>query len=349
MTRRLLSVSLVVALLAIPALAGAISGLGGPLFGLTTARDGNLLVADASAGIHVIKKDQIRSTIPLPGVTDVSAASRNLLWAVTGAGDSPQADTGQGLYRIWKGEPQLVLNLFEFEAANNPDGNDPFDSNPYDVQALSSHSALVVDAGGNDLLKVNKDGSVRVLAVFPDEEVSTANIKALSGCPNPPPPPAPEPVFPCDGPDTMPAQAVPTSVAIGPDGYYYVGELRGFPGPTGESNIWRVSPRASWAECPSKHCVKVFDGGFTSVIDLAFHKGRLYVAELDELSWAAVEIFQDGVGGTISSCNVRRQTCRVVAEGIPQLTSITFDSRGRLWATQNSLVPGGAEVVRVDS
>ena len=127
-----------------------------------------------------------------------------------------------------------------------------------------------------------------------------------------------------------------------------MGELKGFPGPTGESNIWRVSPKASWAECPSRHCKKVFDGGFTSIIDLAWHKGRLYVAEMDEASWAAVEIFQDGVGGTINSCNVRRGTCRVVAEGINQLTAITFDKRGRLWATQNSLVPGGAEVVKID-
>ncbi|MEX2251019.1 MAG: hypothetical protein WD895_02970 [Acidimicrobiia bacterium] len=43
--------------------------------------------------------------------------------------------------------------------------------------------------------------------------------------------------------------------------------------------------------------MKVFDGGFTSVIDLAFYKGRLYVAEFDEQGWAAVEIFQTGVGG----------------------------------------------------
>jgi hypothetical protein len=338
--KRTLTISVVIALLVIPAVAGAIAGFTGPLFGLSTARNGDLLVADAGAGIQVIHKGQIESTIPLPGVTDVSA-SKHVLWATTGAGDNPEADTGQALYRIRNGEPKLVVNLFQVESKKNPDGNDPFDSNPFDVQSLGSESALVVDAGGNDLLKVSKNGRVRVLAVFPDEVVSTANIKELAGCPEGPPD------F-CDLPDEMPAQATPTSVAIGPDGYYYVGELRGFPGPTDASNIWRVSPKASWAECPSRHCKKVFDGGFTSIIDLAWHKGRLYVAEMDEASWAAVEIFQDGVGGTISSCNVRRGTCRVIAEGIPQLTAITFDKRGNLWATQNSLVPGGAEVVKID-
>jgi len=90
--------------------------------------------------------------------------------------------------------------------------------------------------------------------------------------------------------------------------------------------------------------VKVFDGGFTSIIDLVFHDGVLYVAELDELSWAAVEIFQDGSGGTISACSVQTLVCRVVRSGIPQLTAITFDDNGTLWATMNSLIPGAAEV-----
>jgi hypothetical protein len=332
----------VVALVAVPALAGAVSGLAGPLFGLSTARNGDLLVADAGVGIETIRHDEIRSTIPLPGATDVSASGRHLLWATTGAGDSPQSDTGQALYRIWKGEPELVVNLFEFETAENPDGNDPFDSNPFDVQSLGSKSALVVDAGGNDLLKVKKDGEVRVLAVFPEEMVSTENIKQLAGCPE-------SGADFCFLPDEMPAQSVPTSVAIGPDGYYYVGELKGFPGPTGASSIWRIHPKASWAECgSSQKCVEVFEGGFTSIIDLVFRRGRLYVAEMDEQSWAAVEIFQGGVGGTISACNLKHGTCDVVAEGIPQLTAITFDKRGKLWATQNSLVPGGAEVIEIE-
>jgi hypothetical protein len=49
----------------------------------------------------------------------------------------------------------------------------------------------------------------------------------------------------------------------------------------------------------SPKCVKVFDGGFTSIIDLTFRKGRLYVAELDEKSWAAVEIFQEASCGRL--------------------------------------------------
>lgn len=327
-------------LLAAPVAAGAIGGFSGPVFGIGTAPNGDLLVADTGAGIHIVRNDVVVSTIEAPGATDVSALGRGSMW-VTTAGDDPRADTGQALWRVSGGKAKMVANLYEFEQTVNPDGNDPPDSNPFDVQSLGGRSALVVDAGGNDLLRVSNQGDVDVLAVFPDEPVSTANIKALAGCPGPAP-------F-CELPDVIPGEAVPTSVAIGPDGWYYVGELKGFPAPTDESNIWKVAPDADGAACPSAECVKVFDGGFTSIIDLAFGPdGRLYVAELDEASWASVEIFGSVTGGTINACDVSTSICEEVATGIPVLTAITFGKDGALWATRNSLTPGGAEVVAVN-
>lgn len=332
----------VVTLVAAPTAAGAVGGFQGPVFGIATAPNGDVLVADASAGVLAIRAGQASLQATVPGATDVSAIGRGSYWVSTGAGEDPEADTGQGLYRVAKGRSHKVANLFAFEARVNPDGNAPPDSNPFDVQSLGGGAALVVDAGGNDLLRVDRQGNVAALAVFPDELVSTANLKALAGCPAGPPD------F-CGLPAMMPAQAVPTSVAIGPDGYYYVGELKGFPAPTGESRIWRVAPGASSAQCGSSpDCVLVFDGGFTSIIDLTFGPdGSLYVAELDEASWAAVEIFQAPVGGTIDACNVATQACREVASGIPLLTAMTFGKDGALWATRNALVPGQAEVFAV--
>lgn len=330
----------VVATLAAPAIAGAVSGFDGPLFGLDTAPNGDVLVADASAGVIPIRGGVAGDAISLPGVTAVSSIGRSSMWATTGASGDPTTDSGQAVYRVSNGKARMLANLYEFEAEFNPDGHDPFDSNPYDVQSLGGGAALVVDAGGNDLLQVDNRGNVEVLAVFPDELVSTANAKALFGCPAGPP-------DICGAPDMVPAEPVPTSVAIGPDGYYYVGELKGFPAPTGESNIWRVSPNASWAECgASPDCVKVFDGGFTSIIDLAFGAdGDLYVAELDEASWAAVEIFMDpSAGGTINACDLGSLSCSEVETGIPILTAITFGKDGSLWATRNALVAGLAEV-----
>lgn len=318
-----------------------------PIFGLDTAPNGSLLVADAGQGIVQVR-GQRRRTIALPGVTDVSPVGSGLLWATTGAGPGqtdPQNDTGQALHRIAGGNASEVVNLFAFEERANPDGNDPPDSNPFDVEALSGNAALVVDAGGNDLLRVNKRGAVDVLATFPNQLVSTENIKDLAGCPGGPPD------F-CGLPAMLPAQAVPTSVAIGPDGAYYVGELKGFPAPTGASRIWRVAADASSVECGSTSpaCELVFDGGFTSIIDLRFGPdGALYVVEFDEASWAAVEIFQMPTGGTVNRCDIDSLDCSEVVGGLPVVTAVTFDKDGDLWAAVDALSPDLADVVEIDT
>jgi hypothetical protein len=323
-----------------------IGGLGGPLFGLATAPNGDLLVADASIGVIAIRHGKVTNTIVLPGITDMSPLGVGSLWALTGAnpaGGGPTVDSGQGLHRVAFGTAKKVANLFAFEAAYNPDTPRPVDSNPFDVQSLGGHAALVADAGGNDLIRIDRNGNIDVLAVFPDEPVSTANIKALAGCA-----PTATDGF-CGLPPMIPAQPVPTSIALGWDGYIYVGELKGFPGPTNESNIWRISPKASFAQCgASPDCVKVFDGGFTSIIDLAFGPdGKLYVAEMDESSWAAVEIFGAPTGGTVNACSLWSRRCQEVATDIIELTAITFAKDGALWGTQNSLDIGAAEVVRL--
>lgn len=310
-----------------------------PLFGLTTAPNGDLLVADAGAGVVVFDGEPTLD-IELPGITDISTIGRRALW-VTRTGTEGEDDSGQALLRVARGRTRMIANLFEFEDSYDPDGAG-VDSNPFDVQSLGGRSALVVDAGANDLLWVNNQGAIDVLAVFPDALVSTANIKDLFGCPAGPP-------DICGLPGQIPAQAVPTGVTIGPDGYFYVGELKGFPAPLGESRIWRVSPAADWAECgASPDCTVVFDGGFTSIIDVAFGPdGQLYVVEFDEASWAAVEIFGTPTGGTINACNLDTMVCTEVATGLPIVTAITFGKRDGLWATINALIPGAATVVEI--
>ena len=337
-----------------------IDGFAGPLFGLAAGHGDVLYVADASVGIVPVRGGSPRDPIPLPGATDVSPAPFGRgIWALTGAIGGPgvgtENDTGQGLHIISHGEVRKVANLFEFEATFNPHtGPVPPapvpDSNPYDVHALGPHAALVVDAGGNDLLRIDRWGNIKLLAVFPNEVVPTANFKALGQCPaTPPPPDQPQPPAFCGLPAAIPGQPVPTSIAVDRRGFIYVGELKGFPAPIGESNIWRISPWANAAQCgASPDCVKVFDGGFTSIIDMAFGPdGLLYVAELDEGSWAAVEVFGAPTGGTINACSVRKGFCYEVAEDVPVLTAITFDRYGALWAIRHALEPGEGEVVKI--
>jgi hypothetical protein len=321
--------------------AASAAGFSGPLFGLATGPNGELLVADTGAG--VVTQDGSSTAMPaLPGITDIGVLGRGSVWA-TRTGTIPGQDTGQGLYRLSNGKARLIVNLFAFELANNPQPTGALESNPFDVQPLpGGDTALVADAAANDLLRVDTEGHVDVLAVFPNALVSTANVKSLVGCPAGPP-------SLCNLPAQIPAQPVPTSVAIGPDGWYYVGELKGFPAPTGASRIWRVAPWASWADCGnSADCQVVFDGGFTSIIDLAFGPdGLLYVVELDEASWFAIEVLGHPTTGTINACDVGTHACLPLATGLASPTAITFGKDGKLWSTANAVVPPLASVVEI--
>lgn len=335
---RRLALALCTALLGTSAAAAA--GFDGPLFGLTTAPDGSLLVADTGAG--VVTPDGTAAGMPaLPGITDIGVIGKGSVWA-TRTGTIPGQDTGQGLYRLSNGKSRLIVNLFAFELANNPHPFGALESNPFDVQPIDGgDSALVADAAANDLLRVSNEGHVDVLAVFPNALVSTANIKSLVGCPAGPP-------SICGLPAQIPAQPVPTSIAIGPDGWYYVGELKGFPAPTGASRIWRVAPWASWANCGSSaDCQVVFDGGFTSIIDLKFGPdGLLYVVELDEATWFAIEVLGHPTTGTINACDIATHACVALAS-LTAPTAITFGKDGKLWSTEFAVIPPMARVVEI--
>ena len=82
------------------------------------------------------------------------------------------------------------------------------DANPYGVLA-SEDQVWVADAGANTLDRVRRDGSVSVVAFFPNPPVS---------------------------------DAVPTCIDRGADGALYVGELTGGGNGPGKSIVWRVVP-----------------------------------------------------------------------------------------------------------
>ena len=305
-----------------------------PLFGLSAAPGGGLLVADAGAGVVKLQAGAGTLVASLPGVTDVAPISERAMHAVTGAGDAK-------LYRIKDGVVSTRADLGAFEAAVNPDGGE-IDSNPFDVATLSNGRALVADAAANALVIVRRDGSIDWVATLPFELVSTRNAKRLAGCPYPPRDLAEI----CDLPRQIPAQPVATSVAVGPDGAWYVGELKGFPAPTGESKVWRIEPGTRHARCGSSPRCSVVADGFTSVIDLGFGPdGSLHVVELDEASWFAVE-FGSATSGTVNSCDVATGACSVLAGGLVLPTAVASTAT-RTFATVFSLVPGQASVVRI--
>jgi hypothetical protein len=191
------------------------------------------------------------------GPSDVSFRGKGGMFVSIGLGNDPsfkellpaegQLAATVVRVKLAKGSVKLSADIGAFELSDNPDAGLP-DSNPQSVLALPS-TRIVADAGGNALLRAGRKGTVSTLAVFPNRLV-----------PNP-----------FGGPD-IPMQAVPTSVARGPDGALYVGQLTGFPFPVGGANVYRVRP----GEPP-----EVFAGGFTNIIDLAFAPdGTLYVLEI---------------------------------------------------------------------
>jgi hypothetical protein len=184
-------------------------------------------------------------------------------------------------------------------------------------------------------LIVDQRGNIDWVATLPAELVSTANIKSLLGCPGSG---APQ----CGLPSMLPAQAVATSIAIGPDGAYYVSELKGFPAPTGESRVWRIDPMARHAQCGSSPACSVVLDGFTSIIDLTFGPdGTLYVVELDENSWFALDVGK-AIGGSVNACNIATSSCTQVATGLFMATAATVDKKGKISVVTNGLIPGAA-------
>lgn len=310
----------------------------GPVFGITSG-PGQVVLPDAGQGIVRLRNLKTELVATLPGVTDVDVINPNLMIATTGGGADA---TSAKLWRINKGVVSLWADLGAFEATVNPDGAE-INPNPFDVQALPGGRALVADAGANALLIVQPDGTIDWIATLPNELVSTSNIKRLFNCPAGPP-------NICGLPAMIPAQPVTPSVAIGPDGAYYIGELKGFPAPTDASKVWRIDPDARHVRCGVAPECTVVASGFTSIIDVAFdRRGTMYVTELDEASWFAVEVLQTPIGGTVNACtlNSGNWDCEPLVQDLATPTGVASDETGRIYVTNRALEPGAAEVLTI--
>ncbi len=219
-------------------------------------------------------------------------------------------------------------DLFDLDQPPNP-----IDSNPYGIAALKHGRVLVTDAGGNDLLLVKPNGHVETVARFPNEVISTNSLPPAFGVP----------------PGLMfPAEAVPTSVAVGPDGYWYVGELKGFPFAAGTSRIWRVAPWARDVMCdaatPTAKC-SLFMDGFTSVVGIAWHGKSLYVVEMVK---TGVANFFGGVDSVGALWKVRNGTKTELVPGRLTLPGgVAVSKHGTIYVTNQSVSVGGGEVLRI--
>lgn len=302
-----------------------------PVFDIGSAPDGSVLAVGGDT-VHRLSRGEVSTVTSAPrggiGLEGVDAVGRGTYWLTVGGADLAE---GAAVLRESRGTTRVVGDVESFETGNDPDATvgprwkdprceavDGFSagpqSNPYHVTARSGGEALVADAAGNTVLSVRASGGVELFALLtPPADDDGYRVRFSLA----------------DGTDCY-VQPVPTSVATGPEGAVYVGELTGAPAEPGWSRVWRVEPGSSGVVCPSAECTVAVDG-LTSVIDVAVGPdGMLYVLQLDDAGWPAA-VSGAGVGGSLLRCDPGSGSCETVEEGLAFPGAITFDKAGELW------------------
>jgi hypothetical protein len=309
------------------------AGTGGSGLCVPGPEGGEVCFGDSGSVTRVHKGHQQRIITGLPsladatgdfaiGPSDISFVGRNAAYVTIGLGANPElraqfGELGMHLGTMMRinlnGFHTMVADVAAYEASANPDGGE-VDSNPHAVAGRLS-KAVVADAGANAAVVVEASG-ISTLAVFTDEMVEAPPFLGL--------PPG----------TLIPMQAVPNTVAFGPDGAVYVGTLTGFPFPVGGAKVFRVVP----GEAPT-----VFADGFTNIIDIAFGAdGSLYVLEIAHNSLlsgdptgALIQVAPDSTRSTIAM------------EGLVFPTSFTIAKDGSFLVSNFGTFAGIGQVVRI--
>ncbi|MEO8075157.1 MAG: ScyD/ScyE family protein [Acidobacteriota bacterium] len=317
-------------------------GLSNPR-GIALGPGGRLLVAQIDSGVLTEIRGRAGSTSVstiaqfqgqhgddrVGGPVDVAAHGLgNTFVLISGGASAPAAQ----LVRVRpNGQTTLVADIGAYQQTDP----DPFDtenfpeqSNPNGLAIVDGDNFLVTDAANNDLLHITKQGAIETVARFP-----------LRSIPFPFGPNAGRPVH---------AEAVPTAVAVGPDGAWYVSELVGFPFTPGTARIWRIEPGTTdWTcdETATGGPCTVYATGFTSIIDLAFGPdGTMYVLELAKNSvlnlasspLGALYAVKDGV------------TTELVPGTLLAPGGVVVDGTTLYVTTRTVFGPGAGSVVRIE-
>lgn len=172
------------------------------------------------------------------------------------------------------------------------------DSHPYSVVAGKHGSWIVADAGGNDILKVDKWGKIHVVAVLPPQpRVLTADLAAQLAGPHAPA---------CLIGTTYRYEPVPTDVEFTRWGQLYATTLGSVV--PGNSSVYKID---------RGHVHKIV-GGLTTATNLAIdHHGNIFVAQL--------------FAGLVSEVPRGSHTATVVA-ALPSVAAVEW-ANGKLYAS----------------
>jgi hypothetical protein len=340
----------------------------GPVFDIAALPNGNILVADFAV-VKEISKKGVKEVTTLPLVEGPGAGGANESTFINGlepigngnffaARSGLDLAVGTALFRSTRGNTRMVADIESYTLGDWPEGDagqipswknvgcevpvgfsaGP-QSNPYHLTALSGSEVLIADAAGNTLLYAKNNGEIEVVATLgPVTDPNTGEPMVL---------------FPLGEDVNCYVEPVPTAVAVGSDGHYYVAELTGvFPAnfggqatPDGMASVWRVETDSRNVECPSDKCEKVVTG-LNSVIDVEFGPyGYLYVVEYEQngfLATVAPELGIPMAGGTVKKCDVEAGSCEIIEGENGTLFlpgAITFDKRNNLWLLDNVFAP----------
>jgi hypothetical protein len=222
------------------------------------------------------------------------------------------------------GSPTLEANLGEYEGAHNPDHGEgaaasqeaAIDSDPYAIVSYDGGLAIA-DAAGDDVL-LYKGGKLSTLAVLPlIPEIIPAGAEGT----NQPPKATP-----------LQAQPVPTSLAVGPDGDLYIGELGGA-NDKGVAGVYRLAG--------SK--LTKYAGGFSMIGDIAFDpQGRLLVLEMDQAGLLDPASAKGGLPtpGAIIRINKDGTQTMIASTGLEYPGGLVVTKNGTIYATNISIIQG---------
>ena len=190
-------------------------------------------------GISVLGRGANAGIIAIFGLSPQATMGNNAFGALVNIGldgtSHTLANVGHFDY-IWTGDHSFLWQEFP-------------DSNPYGVLALPDH-IYVADAGANTLDDVLADGTVRVLAYFPNEIIR---------------------------------DAIPTCVTQGPDGALYIGTLALVDsiqlGPS--AKVYRVDPTQANLMDPTATPMTVWASGLSPINGCTFGgDGNFYASQL---------------------------------------------------------------------
>lgn len=233
------------------------------------------------------------------GLHGVSVAPDGTVFGVTGSGPPGFVKSIPALARrqvgrvfdVTGGKLSAVARVDKLEWAQNVDGvKGDRNSNPYAVLALPDRQ-IVVDAGANAVFGV-VGGQVTLLAVIPKNGKS---------------------------------QPVPSSIAVGPNGDYYVGELAEGAG-KGKARVWRI-PAAGGT--PVVHAT-----GFTTITGVAFGPdGTMFVTEF------ARNLRKEDLRGTVVRVAPDGTRTRLGGKKLFTPTGAAVDSTGAVYVSNFSVLP----------